>query len=176
MDEATRDRASRVTRIRERRLEWIGLGTRRSCASARVCPKKERKIQEPKKDAKKLLTTAGLVRDCPSSACGPAGFPTDSQRALRKLARLVLWQNAVVLQRLTDRKEWKFFAVLPKADPFLAAAWWTTLLLRGILPAAFAIAMGVLVTAAQRGHPLAIPLAFTGVIFVLLQVLSPLHQ
>jgi ABC-type multidrug transport system fused ATPase/permease subunit len=118
----------------------------------------------------------GLWKGCPSSACGPAGFPTDSQRALRELARLVLCQNAVVLQRLTDRKEWKFFAVLPKADPFLAAAWWTTLLLRGILPAAFAIAMGVLVTAVQRGHPLAIPLAFTGVIFVLLQVLSPIHQ
>jgi hypothetical protein len=32
-----------------------------------VCLKKEREIQELKKDAKKLLTTAGLVRDCPSS-------------------------------------------------------------------------------------------------------------
>jgi hypothetical protein len=50
-----------VTRIRERRLEWIGLGTRRSCASAWVCLKKERKIQELKKDAKKLLTTAGSL-------------------------------------------------------------------------------------------------------------------
>jgi hypothetical protein len=28
-----------------------------------VCLKKEREIQELKKDAKKLLTTAGLVRD-----------------------------------------------------------------------------------------------------------------
>jgi ABC-type multidrug transport system fused ATPase/permease subunit len=82
----------------------------------------------------------------------------------------------MVLQTLTDRKEWKFFGVLPKADPFLAAAWWTILLLRGILPAAFAIAMGVLVTAVERGHPLAAPLAFAGVIFVLLQVLSPIHQ
>jgi ATP-binding cassette subfamily B protein len=81
-----------------------------------------------------------------------------------------------VLQRLTARKEWKFFAVLPKADPGLAAAWWTVLLLRGILPAAFAIAMGVLVGAVQRGHPLAGPLAFAGTIFVLLQVLSPIHQ
>jgi hypothetical protein len=33
----------------------------------------------------------------------------------------------------------------PKADPGLAAAWWIVLLLRGILPAAFGIAMGVLV-------------------------------
>jgi ABC-type multidrug transport system fused ATPase/permease subunit len=82
----------------------------------------------------------------------------------------------VVLRRLTERKEWKFFAVLPKADPALAAGWWTVLLLRGILPAAFAIAMGVLVGAVQRGDRLAWPLAFAGAIFVLLQVLSPIHQ
>src|SRR5713101_3048821 len=88
----------------------------------------------------------------------------------------VLWQNAVVFQRLTERKEWKFFGVLPKADPGLAAAWWTSLLLRGMLPAAFAIAMGVLVGAVQRGDALAGPLAFAGTIFVLLQVLSPIHQ
>lgn len=50
------------------------------------------------------------------------------------------------------------------------------LLLGGILPAAFAIAMGVLVGAVQRGDPLAGPLAFAGAIFVLLQVLSPIHQ
>ena len=82
----------------------------------------------------------------------------------------------MVLRRLTERKEWKFFAVLPKADPALAAGWWTVLLLRGILPAAFAIAMGVLVGAVQRGDRLAWPLAFAGAIFVLLQVLSPIHQ
>ena len=82
----------------------------------------------------------------------------------------------MVLQSLTERKEWKFFAVLPKADPGLAAAWWIALLLRGILPAAFAIAMGVLVGAVQHGHALAGPLAFAGTIFVLLQVLSPIHQ
>src|ERR1700729_3231775 len=69
-----------------------------------------------------------------------------------------------------------FFGVLPKADSGLAAAWWTALLLRGILPAVFAIAMGVLVGAVQRGHDLASPLAFVGTIFVLLQVLSPIHR
>ena len=81
-----------------------------------------------------------------------------------------------MLQSLTARKEWKFFAVLPKAAPGLAAGWWTVLMLRGILPAAFAIAMGVLVGAVQRGHSLTEPLAFAGGIFVLLQVLSPIHQ
>jgi ABC-type multidrug transport system fused ATPase/permease subunit len=81
-----------------------------------------------------------------------------------------------MLQSWTTRKEWKFFAVLPKAAPALAAGWWTVLLLRGILPAAFAIAMGVLVGAVQRGHSLTLPLVFGCAIFVLLQVLSPIHQ
>jgi ATP-binding cassette subfamily B protein len=49
-------------------------------------------------------------------------------------------------------------------------------LLRGALPAAFAIAMGVLISAVQSGSSLAGPLAFAGTIFVLLQVLSPIHQ
>ena len=81
-----------------------------------------------------------------------------------------------MLERLTARKEWKFFAVLPKADLGLATAWWVVLLFRGTLPAAFAIAMGVLVGAVQRGNSLEGPLAFVGAIFVLLQVLSPIHQ
>jgi len=81
-----------------------------------------------------------------------------------------------MVRSLTERKEWKFFAVLPKADASLAAVWWAALLLRGILPAAFAIAMGVLVGAVQRGHPLTGPLAFAGTIFMLLQMLNPIHQ
>ena len=82
----------------------------------------------------------------------------------------------MVLQSLTERKEWKFFSALSKADPALAAAWWIALLLRGILPAAFAIAMGLLVAAVQHGNPLFNPLVFAGVIFVLLQVLGPIHR
>jgi ATP-binding cassette, subfamily B, bacterial len=81
-----------------------------------------------------------------------------------------------MLQRLTKRKEWEFFAALPKASPELALAWWSALLLRGALPAAFAVAMGVLVSAVQRGQSLAGPLALVGAIFILLQVLSPIHQ
>jgi ABC-type multidrug transport system fused ATPase/permease subunit len=74
------------------------------------------------------------------------------------------------------RKEWQFFAVLPKADPFLAVAWWSVLVLRGVLPALFAIAMGVLVNAVVGGDNLAGGLVFMGVVFVLLQVLAPIHQ
>ena len=80
-----------------------------------------------------------------------------------------------MLQRLRQRQEWQFFAALPKADGVLAVVWWAVLLLRGILPALFAIAMGVLVAAVQNGDALTGPLAVVGVIFVLLQVLTPIH-
>src|SRR5262245_54294374 len=78
--------------------------------------------------------------------------------------------------RLAERKEWILFASLPKADPGLATAWWIVLLLRGTLPAAFAIAMGVLVAAVQGSRPLFGPLALIGAIFILLQVINPIHQ
>jgi ABC-type multidrug transport system fused ATPase/permease subunit len=81
-----------------------------------------------------------------------------------------------VISRLRARNEWKFFTVLPKAAPALASVWWVVLLLRGALPALFAIAMGVLVGAVQHGDSLGLPLAFTGSVFVALQVLSPIHQ
>ena len=74
-----------------------------------------------------------------------------------------------------DRKEWKFFSVLPKADRGLATAWWIALILRGVLPAVFALAMGALVSAVQRSAPLGSQLAFVGVLFVLLQLLPPIH-
>jgi ATP-binding cassette subfamily B protein len=80
------------------------------------------------------------------------------------------------MRRLRARNEWKFFSVLPKADRALAFTWWVLLVLRGVLPAIFAIAMGVLVGAVQRGGGLAGPLTLVGVVFILLQVLSPLHQ
>src|ERR1700731_3855271 len=45
-----------------------------------------------------------------------------------------------------------------------------------MLPAVFAIAMGVLVAAVQRGDSLAGGLALVGIVFILLQVLTPIHQ
>jgi ABC-type multidrug transport system fused ATPase/permease subunit len=80
-----------------------------------------------------------------------------------------------VLERLRARQEWTFFGVLAKADPRLATAWWAVLVLRGILPAGFAITMGVLVGAVQDGASLTGPLVAVGVVFVLLQVLNPIH-
>jgi ABC-type multidrug transport system fused ATPase/permease subunit len=81
-----------------------------------------------------------------------------------------------VFERLRSSKEWKFFAVLPRADRGLAGAWWIVLILRGVLPAVFAIAMGVLVSAVESGGPLFGGLAMVGMVFILLQVLTPIQQ
>jgi hypothetical protein len=78
--------------------------------------------------------------------------------------------------RLRDRKEWQFFVVLFRADFAIAISWSAVLLLRGVLPALFLIALGVVVGAVQRGEPLLRPLGGVGVCFVLLQVLSPVHR
>ena len=57
----------------------------------------------------------------------------------------------------------------------MAAGWWGLLGLRGLLPAGFSVATGVLVAAIQHRFSLAVPLVVVGVLFVLLQVLGPLH-
>jgi ABC-type multidrug transport system fused ATPase/permease subunit len=80
------------------------------------------------------------------------------------------------VRRLTDRQEWTFFRSLHRADRGLAVAWWSLLALRAVLPAAMAVVMGVLVGAVQHGDPLAVPLTLVGVVFVLLQVLYPIHS
>ena len=81
-----------------------------------------------------------------------------------------------MIRRLTASNEWTFFRVLPKADRLLTIGWWAALLLRGVLPALFAIATGALVAAAHSGTGLARPLALAGAVFVLMQILTPVHQ
>ena len=56
-----------------------------------------------------------------------------------------------MIQRLRDRPEWQFFTMLPRASAPLAALWWLLLIVRGLLPALFALAMGQLVGTVQRG-------------------------
>lgn len=79
------------------------------------------------------------------------------------------------LRRLRARQEWTFFGVLPKAAPGLAVGWWSVLALRAVLPAAFAVAMGVLVAAIEDDTSLTGPLVLMGVVFLLLQVVFPVH-
>jgi ATP-binding cassette, subfamily B, bacterial len=80
-----------------------------------------------------------------------------------------------MLSRLRDRKEWIFFATLPKAGGLLTWVWWMVVVLHGIVPVLFAIVMGVLVAAVQRGDSLAGWLAIAGTLFVLNQVMTPLQ-
>ncbi|MET9270126.1 ABC transporter ATP-binding protein [Kribbella sp. NPDC003557] len=81
-----------------------------------------------------------------------------------------------MVRRLRNRPEWQFFGVLPRADRRLAAAWWVLLIARGALPAVFAVAMGQVVGAVQHGAALGGPLALMGTTFILMQVLTPVHQ
>src|SRR4029450_13321518 len=96
---------------------------------------------------------------------GQARNPNDSATA----------ETLTKMKSLRERNEWKFFAVLARADRGLALIWWTILILRGLLPVMFAIAMGLVVRSVQGGS-LGFPLLFTCVVFVLLQILTPIHQ
>jgi ABC-type multidrug transport system fused ATPase/permease subunit len=78
--------------------------------------------------------------------------------------------------RLRQRKEWQFFAILPRADRTLAYSWWALLWLRGILPAVLVVTIGLVVGAISEGRPLLGPLAAAGVVFVSLQVIPAFHQ
>jgi ATP-binding cassette, subfamily B, bacterial len=80
-----------------------------------------------------------------------------------------------MLRRLRARAEWQFFAVLPQADPVLATLWWVLLILNGVMPAVFAVAIGATVGAVQQARPVAAALALTGVVFVLMLILNPIQ-
>jgi ATP-binding cassette, subfamily B, bacterial len=79
------------------------------------------------------------------------------------------------LRRVRARQELQLAAALWRADRPMATGWWSLLAVRGILPASFSIATGVLVGALQHNASLAVPLIVVGVLFILLQVLGPLH-
>jgi ATP-binding cassette, subfamily B, bacterial len=79
------------------------------------------------------------------------------------------------LRRLRARQELELAGALWHADPAMAVGWWSLLTLRGLLPAAFAIASGFLVSAVEHHQALVVPLVVVGVVFILWQVLGPLH-
>ncbi|HEY3835057.1 MAG TPA: ABC transporter ATP-binding protein [Bryobacteraceae bacterium] len=81
-----------------------------------------------------------------------------------------------MIERLRARKEWKFAGALLRADRPLAILWWTVLILRGLLPPLFAVAMGWTIGIIQHGGDRNTALAVIGILFVLLQVLPPIHH
>ncbi len=88
------------------------------------------------------------------------------------------WQEVSisVIEKVRTSNLWTVARVLPRADRSLAFTWWTVLILRGLLPVVFAIAMGTLVGAVQHKADLTKPLALFGSVFVLLQILPPIHR
>ncbi len=81
-----------------------------------------------------------------------------------------------VWERIRSSKLSQVAGVLPKADAPLAFLWWTVLVLRGCLPALFAVAIGSLVGSVQQRANLTGPLVTFGAIFIILQVLPPIHR
>jgi ATP-binding cassette, subfamily B, bacterial len=77
--------------------------------------------------------------------------------------------------RLRARQEVRLAGALWRADRPMAAGWWSLLTLRGLLPAAFSIATGVLVASIQHRSGLAVPLVLVSLVFFLLQVLGPIQ-
>lgn len=71
--------------------------------------------------------------------------------------------------------EWRFLGALWRTAPALTAAWWLLVVLRGALPAAFAVSMGVVVAAVQGDGALGLPLALAGAVFVAMTTTNPLH-
>ncbi len=78
-------------------------------------------------------------------------------------------------ERLLKSAEWRFLGSLWRGDARLTVAWWGLVVFRGVLPALFAISMGVLVGAVQRGDSLTRPLGFAAVVFIGMNTLTPVH-
>jgi hypothetical protein len=104
-----------------------------------------------------------------SSTAAPSFRVTSTRLTNRLSLQVPAWR------RFRTRQELQLAGALWHADPALAAGWWSLLALRGLLPAAFAIASGFLVAAVEHHQALAVPLAVVGMVFILLQVLGPLH-
>src|SRR5215472_1318120 len=77
--------------------------------------------------------------------------------------------------RLRARQELQLAAALGRADRPTATGWWALLAVRGLLPAGFSVATGVLVGTIGQHGSLALPLAAVGILFLLLQVLGPVQ-
>jgi ABC-type multidrug transport system fused ATPase/permease subunit len=81
-----------------------------------------------------------------------------------------------ILADLRARPATRFFLTMTRSVPGFAAAWWLLLLVRALIPAALAIATGLLVGRVQGGGALSGALVAFGVVFVASQVAPPLHQ
>jgi len=80
-----------------------------------------------------------------------------------------------VLQRVRKSAEYQFLTLLTRVDPVLGAGWWLLVFVRAVLPAAFAISMGSLITAVNDGQQVGASLYAVGALFIAMQTLPPVH-
>ena len=81
-----------------------------------------------------------------------------------------------MIARLRARQEWALAGALRRADSRLTTAWWAGIVLRGTLPALLAVASGWLIAAVTDGTSTAGPLLAFGAVFIIGQVIGPLHE
>lgn len=77
-------------------------------------------------------------------------------------------------RELAQSAVWTFFTVLPRADRILTVIWWSLIVLRGAVPAAFGVAVGYTVAKITAGASLVAPLTLLAACFVAMQVLTPI--
>src|SRR5207244_1971381 len=70
----------------------------------------------------------------------------------------------------------RFFGVLWRASPRQTFWWWALVAARGLLPAAFAVTMGIVVQQVGDGDPLGPGLAAIGVLFIAGQTSGAVHD
>ncbi len=80
------------------------------------------------------------------------------------------------MRDLADQQQVVFFRSLHRAAPGLSATWWGLLLAGGVLPAAFSVATGSVIDAIDEERSLTSSLLAVGVLFVVLQVIGPIHN
>ena len=80
-----------------------------------------------------------------------------------------------MVKGLRHNVEAQFFAELFRANRPLAVSWYGLILLRGLIPAAIAVSVGLLIARVQEDAPIGGTLAVVAVLFVVSQILPPLH-
>lgn len=78
-----------------------------------------------------------------------------------------------LIDKLRDKPFWQLFAAMPRASRPLTIAWWALIIARGVVPAVFGVAVGLMVSAVHDGDSLTAPLILLACSFIVMQVQVP---
>ncbi|MBJ7602239.1 MAG: ABC transporter ATP-binding protein [Candidatus Dormibacteraeota bacterium] len=80
------------------------------------------------------------------------------------------------LKTLRDSAGWRFLTILPSVSPAAALVWWGLIFIRGALPAAFAVSVGLLTRAIQLQANIEVALVWMAAIFIAMNAIAPIHD